>query len=399
MPGIKLARTKDRTKITPPTKPHACPAGEKIGYNKIAMTNSSQHSRRDFLQGRTAARVLTDKVKSWVDTTSELLDPAPTGKQSMLAHASRRAMACEFAVQYHLADEVPTDDILAAFDLIDDLETQMTIYREHSQVIAINQQAANGPVTVEPGLFAVLKLSEKLYRETDQAFDITSSPLSQIWGFMQRDGRHPTENEIAEAQAQVGFDQIKLDHSKSTIQFSQPHVEINFNAIGKGYALDEAAKMLNDFGVNNYLWHGGRSSVLAHGKNHADSRQAWTIALRHPLQPQRCLAEFHLRDQALATAGGATQFFEHEGRRYSHIIDPRTGRPAEGVFTSTVIAPTAAEADALATAFFVMGVEPVRKYCAKHPEIAAVLVSPHDESGEITLHAFGLNDDAWTKAS
>ncbi len=360
------------------------------------MEKQSKHSRRDFLQGRAAAQTLVDKVKSWVDTTTELLEPTPPGKQVMLAHASRRAMACEFAVQYHLSDDVPTDDILAAFDLIDDLEAQMTVYREHSQVIAINQQAANGPVVVEPGLFRLLELSAELYRETSGAFDITSSPLSRIWGFMRREGRMPSEEDIKAARSCVGFDQVELDSSQRTIRFLHPKTEINLNSIGKGYALDEVAKYLNAYGVNDYLWHGGRSSVLARGKNRADSKQSWTLGIRHPLQPDRCLAEFHLRDQALATAGGATQFFEHEGRRYSHIFDPRTGWPAERVFTATVVAPTAAEADALATAFYVMDIEAVSEYCSKHPKIGAVLVCPEDGSDEVTVRDYGLNERSWT---
>ena len=147
------------------------------------MEKPSNHSRRDFLQGRAAARTLVDSVKSWVDSTTELIDPTPSGKKTMLAHAKRRAMACEFAVQYHLADDVPTDDILEAFDLIDDLETQLTVYREQSHVVDINHMAAAGPVQVEPGLFGLLQLSQELSQATAGAFDITSSPLSRVWGF------------------------------------------------------------------------------------------------------------------------------------------------------------------------------------------------------------------------
>jgi len=363
------------------------------------MEKPSNHSRRDFLQGRAAAQTLVDKVKSWVDTTTELIDPTPPGKQTMLAHASRRAMACEFAVQYHVADDIQTDDILAAFDLIDDLETQMTVYREQSQVIDINQSAAHGPVEVEAGLFGLLQLSEKLYRETSGAFDITSSPLSRVWGFMRREGRMPDEQEIEAARAQVGSDKIKLDSTQRTIRFLEPSIEINLNSIGKGYALDEVAKYLKQFGVNNFIWHGGRSSVLARGRNRADSRQSWTLGIRHPIQPERGLVEIHLRDQALATAGGATQFFEHEGRQYSHIFDPRTGWPAGGVYTSTVIAPTAAEADALATAFYVMDVEAVAEYCTNHPGIGAILVCPAEESTEVTVKSFGLHEENWTNVS
>ena len=117
--------------------------------------------------------------------------------------------------------------------------------------------------------------------------------------------------------------------------------------------------------------------------------------MRNPLYPERPLAEFYLRNQALATAGGATQFFEHEGKLYSHIFDPRTGWPAGGVYTSTVIAPNAAEADALATAFYVMQLEEVEKYCQEHPEIGVLLVCPQTEGDDIELFSFGMEKDRW----
>jgi thiamine biosynthesis lipoprotein len=113
------------------------------------------------------------------------------------------------------------------------------------------------------------------------------------------------------------------------------------------------------------------------------------------LRPERRLAEFTLRDRALGTSGSATQFFHHQGRRYGHILDPRTGRPAEGVHSSTVIAPTAAEADALATAFYVLGPEKSLDYCRARPHLAAVLVSPGPRQGSIELHTCGLNDEDW----
>jgi thiamine biosynthesis lipoprotein len=107
------------------------------------------------------------------------------------------------------------------------------------------------------------------------------------------------------------------------------------------------------------------------------------------------LAEFYLQNEALSTSGAGTQFFRRRGRRYGHILDPRTGRPAEGVYSATVIAPTAAEADALSTAFYVMGPEKSGEYCSDRPELAALLVCPSDREGEISLHAFGLDGEHW----
>ena len=360
------------------------------------MSDTERHSRRAFLQGRAAAQTLAGKAQELLDSATQRMESALPQTPTLHIHASRRAMACEFAVQYHVSSGEISDDIMEAFDLIELLEDQMTIYREQSAVIDINRRAAKHPVEVEAGLFSLLELSARLYRETEGAFDITSGPLSKVWGFYQRAGRFPDEEEIAEALGSVGFDAVYLHVADRLVEFSQPGVEINFNSIGKGYALDQVATMLDERGITNYLWHGGSSSVLARGRNLADGQQAWTLGLCHPLIPERRLAEFHLRDRALGTAGGGTQFFEHAGKRYSHILDPRTGWPAEGVFTSTVLAPTAAEADALATAFYVMGAEAASRYCKTHSQIGAVLVCPGKGDHELAFHVYGLGPEDWT---
>ena len=115
------------------------------------------------------------------------------------------------------------------------------------------------------------------------------------------------------------------------------------------------------------------------------------------MRPERRLAEFYLHDRALATSGSGTQFFRFAGRRYGHVIDPRSGRPAEGVYSATVLAPTAAEADALSTAFYVLGPKKAREVCARRPEIAALLVCPGKRSGAVALHAAGLAAGDWRR--
>ncbi len=121
----------------------------------------------------------------------------------------------------------------------------------------------------------------------------------------------------------------------------------------------------------------------------------WSIGLRHPLRPQQRLGQFILRDEALSTSGSGTQFFRHRDRRFGHIIDPRTGWPAKGLYSATVIAPTAAEAEAFSTAFYVMGPEQVADFCSGRPQLAALLVAPAARAGDVELQTFGLDDTRW----
>jgi FAD:protein FMN transferase len=253
-------------------------------------------------------------------------------------------------------------------------------------------------VPVEPHLFALFQRAAQWHRETGGALDITSGPLSDVWGFSKRAGRWPDDDELAAALARVGMDRVVLDDTNCTILFRCPGVSVNLNCIGKGYALDRMADLMAERGLEGFLLHGGRSSVLAHGN--APDVEGWTIGLRHPLRTAERLAEFCLRNQALATSGSGTQYFSHNGRRYGHLLDPHTGLPAEGVFTATAIAPTAAEADALSTAFYIMGPTATGEYCANHPEVAAALVCPvaaAPQQDAVRLWTFGLDDSQWRR--
>ncbi|TWU28578.1 FAD:protein FMN transferase [Bythopirellula polymerisocia] len=379
-----------------------CPFEGPTGYNG-RMADRQHHSRRDFLQGKAAAETLVNRAQEWAQgwldsMVGPLVDRMPSDP-AMHVRASRRAMACEFAVQYHQADRKVANAFMDAFDLIEAVEDQLTIYRPESTVIDINKQAANGPVEVDPDLLGLLEQCMCLFQETNGAFDITSTPLSRVWGFLKRTGQIPNEEELAEALSHVDTSKIELSGQEKTIQFLQPGIEINFNSIGKGYALDRVAQFLDEQGASDYLWHGGSSSILARGCNRASLDEYWTIGLRHPLEPHRHIAEFHLRNRSLGTAGGATQYFEAAGKKFGHILDPRTGWPAEGIFTATVLAPTAAEADALATAFYVSGVEGAAEYCANHAEVGAVLVCPKENQSDISIHAFNLPPEDWTPST
>ena len=274
---------------------------------------------------------------------------------------------------------------------------------------------------VEKQLFGLFLRASELYEATGGAFDITAGRLSKIWGFYRRQGQMPSPAEVAGALASVGGKHLALDAATHTIRFLQPGLELNLGAIGKGYALDRVAAALSEGGIRDFLIHGGNSSVLARGQRILDygllildsekERSTpskiqnlkskiplgWTVALRHPLKPDIRLAEFVLCNQALGTSGSGTQFFHHQGKRYGHILDPRTGWPADQVLSATVIASTAEEADALSTALYVMGLPAAEKFCAERPEIAALLVTQTSAAGGIELHPINLPEDAWRR--
>jgi len=346
------------------------------------VTRANRQSRRDFLQGRTVA-----------PPTEPLLEMARGA--GPLVSLCRRAMACDFDVQLPANNARAAQVALDALDLLEPLEDQMTVYRDDGELVRINRQAAVEPVCVEPRLFALLELAQQLHRDTDGAMDLTTGPLSRAWGFSRRQGRLPSDAEIAAALADVGMDQVVLDATNRTVAFRRPGVSLHLNCIGKGYALDRMAELLAAGGVEDFLLHGGRSSVLARGHCPGRERPGWTIGLPHPLRPGERLGEIDLLDQALGTSGSGTQFFEHGGRRYGHLLDPRNGRPVEGSYYVTVIAPTAAEADALATAFYIMGPEKTRDYCASRSELAAILVRPGDADDDVRVHTIGLDDGRW----
>ena len=361
------------------------------------MTNQSDSSRREFLTGTAGVRAVRGAVDAALgpeDAAEESQAAAADhgGDSDYLLKVSRRAMACTFEV--HLPIETRgagTEAALAALDLVDELEAQMTVYRETSEVLEINRRAAHEPVEVEERLFAVLELAVRIGRETGGAYDITSNPLSEVWGFSRREGRLPSEAELTAAKDRLGYEQMRLDADARRISFSRPGVAINLNSIGKGYALDRAAELLQQAGFDHFLLHGGNSSVLGR----TAGQDAWRIGVRNPVRPTERLGEILLGDAAVGTSGSGTQYFHHHGKRYGHILDPRTGYPAEGVLSATVLAETGAEADALATAFYVMGPHRVGEYCHAHPEIRAVLVCPGASGSRVEVYLFGANGDWW----
>jgi len=338
--------------------------------------------RRDFLNPQQLAKAAGQFLGPVVEDALAAAPP-PVEENVALLRFGRRAMAAQFEVILPFGTPDALARAEAALDEVHRLEEQLTVYHDHSEVSRLNREAAARPVTVEDRLFALLTLAARLAQETAGAYDITTGALTKAWGFYRRQGRVPAPAELAGAQGRVGMQHVVLDADRRTVYFRRAGLEINLGSIGKGYALDRAADVLRRAGVGTALLHGGQSSVLGVGTMPGDER-GWAVALRHPFERERRLGVVRLRDRALATSGAIYQHLEYNGRRLGHVLDPRTGWPAEGITSASVLAPTAAEADALSTAFFILGVDAARAYCAAHPEIAAVLL-PEGADARLTV--------------
>ncbi|MEO0530349.1 MAG: FAD:protein FMN transferase [Planctomycetota bacterium] len=359
-----------------------------------------RHSRRDFLRGRAALAEATDAIESTLDAhLARTESPETRRTAARVLTLRRRAMACDFELRLNeTSEQNDTAAGMAALDCIEQVEDQLTVYRDTSDLIELNRRAAEGATIADPSLFALLQQCQKLHEETNGAFDPTSGPLSRVWGFHRREGQMPSDEQREDALTRVGWNHVRLNAEDRSVRFAYPGIEINSNSIGKGYSLDRAAEVLAEQGVADSLMHGGRSTLLARGNNATLPNGGWKTGLRDPLNPTRRVAEFTLRDEALSTSGSGTQFFEHEGRRYGHLIDPRTGWPAEGLYSASVIAPTAAEADALSTAAYILGIKGTAKLCERRPDISALLLAPaegDDGKVEVAVHAFNLEADQW----
>ncbi len=336
----------------------------------------------------------------------------------MLIHLSRKAMAGEFEICLPISQAgEATAAALRALDLIQALERQLSYFKLESEISQINRTAAEQEVEVEPRLFALLELAMQVWRDSGGAYDLTATPLWEAWGFARRAGAVPSPEQLAAARELVGSQWVELDARKSTIRFHRPGLRLNLGSIGKGYAVDRAVESLLADGVTDFLVHGGYSSVAVRGFAEAasdpasanvgwasepvqkdstgsevhptDTRPAWTIGVKDPLRDDIRVGQIELHDRALGTSGSQHQSFRHRGRRYGHILDPRSGQPAEGVLAVSVVAPTAAEADALSTAFYVLGPQWARDCCRQYPAIAMVMFCPA-EGNRWEMHDSGV---------
>jgi thiamine biosynthesis lipoprotein len=299
----------------------------------------------------------------------------------------RLAMGTFFKVQVFSDNEAGSEAaeaaIDAAFEEVARVEALLSEWRESSEISAVNREAGRRPVAVGPELYDVVERSLELREQTDGAFDITFAGCGRLWSY--DPPRLPDTGEIENCLPRVGRE-IVLDASNSTVFLPASEMRIGIAAIGKGYGVDRAAEVLERHGITNYIVDGGGDIRLAGRKG----ERPWSVGIAHPRQPGQLYAALELDGGAVVTSGDYQKYFEQDGMRYHHILDPRTGRPARRSTAVTVVAPDATRADALATGLFVMGPEAGLALVETLPGVEALFFGPdletHSSSGFPELH-------------
>ena len=274
---------------------------------------------------------------------------------SVRLERSEEAMGSSFSLVLYGADRRRLEAIAdLAFREAHRLDAMLSNYRHESEWSRVNREAAAHPVEVTPELFALLSSSVNYSRQSGGAFDITVGALVKVWGFYQDEGRMPRRAEVTNALAKVGHRHVLLDPSARTVRFSRPGIELDPGGIGKGYAVDRIVDVLTREGVEAALVSASGSSIYGLGAPPDDPR-GWPITIRTPRDPETAAATVFLRDMSLSTSGSYEKFFWAEGRTYSHIIDPRTGYPARGVSSVSVLAARTLDSEAWTKPFFING--------------------------------------------
>ena len=238
-----------------------------------------------------------------------------------------------------------------AFDEMKRLEQLMSTYLPDSEISKINRAAGKKAVPVSPEVEEVIREGIFWSRKSEGAFDITVEPLVQLWDFDGEKEVVPAKRTLRKTAALVDYKNIEIANHK--VRLARPGMAINVGGLAKGYAVDRAVSILRGRVPNGIVNAGG--DLFAFGQKSKES--LWTIGLQHPRKPQDLLAAFGVKNQAVATSGDYQRYFVKDGVRYHHIFDPATGRPARKMISATIITTEVMEADAMATAVFVMGPE------------------------------------------
>jgi len=278
-------------------------------------------------------------------------------------------MGTEVSV-YVWHDDLATAEeaVAAVFAEVTRIDNLMSTYVEDSEISRINRQAASGPVEVGDELFTLILRALDISLLTRGAFDITYDSVGQHYDF--REGRRPDEDTIAEELPRLDYRLVETNRDHSTIRFKQQGVRINLGGIAKGYTVERGVDVLRQYGVAHArVTAGGDSRLLGDRLG-----QPWMVAVQDPRDKDQVVITIPLENEAISTSGDYERFFEEDGERYHHIIEPSTGQPAGEVRSTTIIGPDAVLTDALSTSVFVMGVDQGLRLIATLPDYEGIVI-------------------------
>lgn len=241
-----------------------------------------------------------------------------------------------------------------AFDEVRRLDQMLSNYLPGSELSQVNQRAYQSPVRVSKEFFRLLQDCFAYSRKSEGSFDITVGPLMKVWGFYKDSGHLPHRAEVRAALDHIGYEHVRLDPENLTVRFTEPGMSLDPGGVGKGYAVDCMAAILRDSGITSALISGGGSSIYGIGAPPTDPR-GWYVSIRDPRDSSRTTAEIYLKDNSLSTSGNYEKFFWAEGKLYSHIMNPRTGYPSEGMLSVSVVSPKTLDSEVWAKPYYILG--------------------------------------------
>ncbi len=313
----------------------------------------------------------------WALATTPLLAFAQNNHLNLL-HQSRIIMGTN--VEIMISSGEPSLGVLAlkkAFQEIEKIDRLMSTYRSDSEVSELNRQAGQKACRVSAETLTVIERAIYFSHLSGGAFDITIAPLVRLWNF--RSQTVPAPEDIKKALKKVGYQKIKINRALAEVYLSEPGMAIDLGAIAKGYAVDQACALLRQKGLTNYLVNAG-GDLRSQGTK--ERGHPWIIGIKHPRLKEALIAKIHLTGAALATSGDYEKFFIKNGERYHHLLHPLTGQPARQCQSVTVMAPSAMDADALATTVFILGPEQGLALIDKLPDVHALII---DQRGRVLL--------------
>jgi thiamine biosynthesis lipoprotein len=290
-------------------------------------------------------------------------------------------MGTEFKIILYAADEERAKQASrAAFDRIAALDGSMSDYKETSELMRLCAKAGGDPVKVSDELFFVLSKAEEVSRKSDGAFDVTVGPVVRLWRLARRTHKLPDPEKLAEAKALVGYKNVRLDEKEHTVQLLKPGMRLDLGGIAKGYAADEALAVLKKHGVTSALV-AASGDIAVSGP--PPGTEGWKVAIA-PLNPEEKDERYLLlHDAGVSTSGDAEQYVEIDGKRYSHIVDPRTGIGLVGRMSVTVVAPKGVTSDSMTKVVAVLGPEKGLKIIEETEGVSGRMVRQTDKGQEV----------------